>query len=422
MRFLAIRAVLAVFFIIILFFIIAFARGYRFSMTDKKLVSTGILAVSSSPDGAKIIVNDRFKGATNTNLTVPPGTYTVTITKDGYIDWKDTVTVKGEIVTKIDALLLPQNPSLSPLTSLGVAKAQYFPISDKVFFISDNINRATQSAALEEDEVPLEKDGVYVLDIGKNPLSIFDPLKLLVARSTFPAGSDISRHEITLSPDGDQFIFTLLNKADVPIKSYLLPTDDISNQLFDITASKNQIETAWRAKTASTSAKILETFKKPLPQTATEAFDVIAFSPDESKILYLAKTTTTIPVVIKPRLVGSNQTPEVREITAGELYVYDKKDDRNYHINIPDNRTNKTNNAAKIQNTIFWYSDSNRLIIKEADRIAIMDYDGTHKQTVYSGPFEDEFLAVSGDGKLLILANLNPQNNDYPDVYAVGIR
>ena len=69
-----------------------------------------------------------------------------------------------------------------------------------------------------------------------------------------------------------------------------------------------------------------------------------------------------------------------------------------------------------------WYPDSQHIVINEGKTIAVVDYDGQNKQTVYSGPYQKNFFALTTDGKILGLANLNPEMNDYPDIYAVGIR
>ena len=60
--------------------------------------------------------------------------------------------------------------------------------------------------------------------------------------------------------------------------------------------------------------------------------------------------------------------------------------------------------------------------MRETNKITIVDYDNSNKQTVYSGPIVSDFISITTDGRLLILANLNPQTNKLPDVYAVGIR
>ena len=76
----------------------------------------------------------------------------------------------------------------------------------------------------------------------------------------------------------------------------------------------------------------------------------------------------------------------------------------------------------ELGNLLLWHPNSTQLILKKTNEIDIFDFDGTHVQTVYSGPFEKDFLGVTGDGRLLILANLNPQKNSFPDIYAVGVK
>lgn len=385
------KSLLAQMFFVILFILtlvslIGYARGYRINFSKKTISSTGILVASSYPDGAKIYINNELSGATNSNLTLPPGKYQVEIKKDGYSSWKKNITVKGELVIKADALLFPQNPSLSPITSLGIIKAQFSEINSKTIILSENDD--------------LEKDGIYLLENSKKTLSIFNPLKLLVLKSTFLEDFDLKGSGLKFSPDGKQIIFT------TPTAAYLISTEEQTTQPFDITNSKETMEQAWARDEEKNIQKILETFKDPLPKIASDSFKIISFSPDESKILYEATKSATLPLIIDPPLIGANQTQEERDLKKGNLYVYDKKEDKNF----------------KIPNPLLWFPDSTHLIIKEEKQISIINYDGENKQTVYSGPFEQDFVAVTSDGKLLILANLNPQTNKLPDVYAVGIK
>ena len=62
------------------------------------------------------------------------------------------------------------------------------------------------------------------------------------------------------------------------------------------------------------------------------------------------------------------------------------------------------------------------VVINEEKNITVVQYDGTNAQSVYSGPYETAFFGLNSDWKLLILANLNPSNNRYGDIYEVGIR
>ena len=387
---------------------VAFARGYRLDYINKKVVPTGILIASSTPDGAKIFINGVFRGATNQNISLSPGTYTVEISKDGYTSYKNQVIIRGEVVSQANATLFPLNPSLTPLTSLGITHAQYFANANKVAIIADNPAVATSSEILATD---LEKSGLFILDTTRRPLSIFNPLKLIVGKSKLPTDS-LTDTQNLISPDGKELLFTINATSKFPI-TYLVTTDENTTNLFETTRSKLTVITAWKEKEMEQIDKILETFKKPFYELAKENFEIVHFSPDETKVLYRAKANVNIPIIIKPRLIGSNQTVETREIIINNLYVYDKKEDRNYLIG---------SISELPQENIFWYPDSLHLIINEKKQISIIKYDGTEKQAVYSGPLEQNFVGVTQEGKLLILANLNPQKNTLPDLYAVGIR
>lgn len=399
MKSLLTRLFIIAFFIASLFFLIAYARGYRINLKKKSLESTGILVASSSPDGGKIYIDGKLKGATNSNISLPPGKYQVEIKKDGYTSWQKTLTIKGELVVKAAALLFPQNPSLSPATSLGVVKAQFDPRLNKIIILSEN-----------EDE---EKDGIYFLDNSKRTLTLFSPLKLLVLKSNIPYRFSFKDSQLLFSPEGKQILFSI----EEPVAaSFLLSTEEETEVPFEITKSKEAVIEAWEKEEKENIERILQTFKEPLPKIASDSFKIVSFSPDETKILYQAEKKTELPLIIKPPLIGANQTEEARELKKGSLYVYDKTEDKNFPILLPNNKSLITNNS------ILWFPDSNHLILNEEEKISVLDYDGTNKQTVYSGPYQADFLAVSADGKLLILVNLNPQTNELPDVYAVGIR
>lgn len=404
MKSLLIKLTLAGIFILILVALIGYARGYRINFSKKTISPTGILVASSYPNGAKIYLNNKLYGATNSNINLPPGKYWLEIKKDGYSSWKKQITIKGEIVVKVEVLLFPQNPSLSPVTSLGVTKAYFSQNSEKTIIFS-------------QSEDP-EKQGVYLLENVKKPISIFNPLKLLVKKSSFSQQFDLKDCQAQFSPDGKEIIFT------TPSSSYLLSTEELTDQPFDISNSKETIEQAWQKEEKQNLEKILETFKDPMPKIASQSFKIISFSPDESKILYQANKNTNLPLIINPPLIGTNQTKEEREIKKGSLYVYDKKEDKNFRISISQSLIAKLTKSLELPtpNVILWYPDSNHLVINEEKQISIVDYDGENKQTVYSGPFDPDFLAVTPDGKLLILANLNPQTNKLPDIYAVGVK
>src|SRR3989344_4094426 len=182
----------------VIFSIIAYARGYRFDFKDKTISSTGILAISSSPKAAKVFINEDLKGVTDLNVTLPPGNYTVEITKEGYIPYKRSLTLKGEIVETIDPILFPINPSLSPLSNLGIVKAVRVAQTDNIVLVSENDS---------------ETDGIYLFDASSKPITIFAPLKTLLLKDKLPVGSILENTSIIFSHDYTQAII------EVPIEN-----------------------------------------------------------------------------------------------------------------------------------------------------------------------------------------------------------
>ncbi len=417
------RIGLTALFFTIVFCVIAYARGYRPNFQTRSLESTGIIATSSSPKAAKVYVNGILKGVTDLNLTLPPGEYTVEMKKEGYTDWSKKVILKGEIVISLDGLLFPKNPSLSPITSLGVSRAIPVDQTDRMILVADNAD--------------LEKDGVYSFSLGNRPLSLLPPLKPLILKKNLPPAVSINSLTITYSPDYQEGIFEFTSEQGTV--SYLLSLDEENTQPFDITSSKETLIAAWKEEKNREIRKILETFPKPISKIASDSFRLVAFSPDETKVLYQATKTTVLPPIITPPLIGANQTKEERTLKQNALYVYDRKEDKNFEVTniqlpsmtpMPVPRTLSLTPTPQpllymdesLLYTITWYADSKHFVINEKRQIFVIDYDGANKRTIYSGPFEEDFFTVTREGKLLILTNLNPQHNTSSDLYEVGIR
>jgi hypothetical protein len=502
-----IRGSIVVAFFAVLVVIIALARGYRLDLSEKTVTSTGILALNSAPNAAKIYINDELEGVTNTNLTLPPGDYSIRITKEGFTEWQKDVTLLGEIVLSFEAVLFPRNPSLSPLTNLGIQRALPVGQSDTIMLFSETGDP--------------EQDGIYILDGNSRRLSLSSPLQPIVTAEVLPDTLSIASAEVSFSPDYQEAIITFPvgSFADDPVipdgsqpdeitdettppsaeaseetesnaagsstadsdqpavetVSYLMSLTEENTELFEVTDSEDSLLNAWEQERQQQLAKILETFPEEIEQIATDSFRIIAFSPDETKILYQAIDEEVLPLAITPPLIGANQTLEEREIQPGLVYVYDRTEDKNFPIPVElddagfpadeavlpsetkpteeapspsdpplastDGATGSQDQLATdeaaidatrldisayqnldIMRTIQWYPSSFHLVLNETDTIAVIEYDGTNRQAVYSGPYSGQFFALNSDWKLLVLANLNPQNNQFQDVYEIGIR
>lgn len=385
---LILRVLFLLAFIGILIAVIGYARGYRLDIENRSLKSTGIIAATSYPKAAKIYINGELKGVTDTNIALPPGNYQVEIKKEGYTSWSKKINLKGELVINADPVLFPTNPSLSPLTNLGVIKA--IPTED-----GDNI-------------VIIASESAYLFDVGKKTLPFFTPLNKIVDLSKFTNITDFSDTQITFSPDQKEAIFTWTDA------SYLLSLEEENLNPLEVTLSKDALVEAWQNEKNNNINKILETFPKDFDKIASSSFEIISFSPNETKVVYKAKESVDLPLMINPPLISTNQTPEVRSVVKDNIYVYDRKEDKNFLVLLP--------TTYPLQPNLKWYFDSRHFVIEEANKISMVDYDNTNKQTIYSGPFDKFFFNPTSDGKISILVNLNSQVNELPDLYLVGIR
>jgi len=386
-------------FIALLVSIIAYGRGYRWNFKNKSLNPTGIISINSSPNAAKVYLNGQLKGITDINLTLSPGDYKIEIKKDGYTNWNKTLKLKGELVYTIDAQLFPQNPSLTPLTNLGIVKTVSVDQTEKIIIFSDN-----------NDPI---KDGIYLFEANKRTLSLFPPLKLLILKKNIPlANINFKNTQVYFSADYKEAIFDFNSDAQEN-KAFLFALEGDNTNLFDVTNSKDTLIVAYEEEKTKEINKVLETFPDEISKIATSSFKMINFSPDKTKFFYQTTENLKLPLAIDPPLVAVNQTEDQRNLTKDSFYIYDKKEDKNYSLR---------NAQFAIGNFPQWYPDSKHLVFIESKKISVIDYDDSNKQIVYSGPFENSFFIITSDGKIITLTNLNPENNPLPDLYSIGIK
>jgi hypothetical protein len=422
-------------FLVIFVGVIAFARGYRFSPTQGKITSTGILSVNSYPKQASIYVNDQLSGATDSNITLPYGTYSVEVKKEGYSSWQKTVSLKGEIVMSLNAKLFLKNPALTPLTSIGVTKAVSVGNTDRLIAVSKSGD--------------LENDGIYLFEPSSQPVAIFPSLKMIMSAAILPVQFDLNSAEFIFDPTYRQAIVTFSQNTEKIDKnesekletvSYLLKLDTQNLKLYNLSSTKDSIIEKWNLDRQKEVIKIIETLPKKLQSVARDSMLIVSVSPDDKKLLYIATSNNTLPLVITPPLIGANQEPESRDIATGKLFVYDKREDKNYEItaikmpelpkkkvlNDSDLNSNVEINEvysflSKVRKTVTWFPTSDYLAVNEGEKISAISYDNAHKEVLYAGPYDTEYFNISGEGEILTLINLNPQSNSQGDLYSISL-
>lgn len=373
--------------------VIAYARGYRFDTTNPGLNSTGILVATSEPNGAQVFIDGEFSGATNSNINLDPGNYDVTITKEGYHTWNRTMRVQGEIVVTTGATLFLRNPGLAPLTATGVQDPIISSDMTKIAYI------ASPSAT-----------GI----VGKN-----------VYESTIEAPT--------------LFVYDFAGK-NLPFSKNPQPYSGTREQLID----------EWELEATIARDRAIASLPPSFGTIATASMRLLSFSPDDTKVLYEATASAMLTRSINPPLLGSRTNNDVRVLEPGEFYVYDAKEDRNYHITeelgdladklrekvdvqntldeldarnrIPANRTDST--ASHFEPLpVFWFGTSQHLVLVGNNTISLMEFDGGNKTLVYSGPFENGYVFSHLSGhQLIIMTTFNPEASMAPSLYTLNLR
>ena len=407
----AIYIVTIVFLIVATITVVLYGRGYNFNFGDGKIgiLGTGLLAATSQPDGAGIYINGHLTSATNNTINLAPGEYDVKISKMGYSNWEKKIKIEKEVVSSVYALLIPTAPKLDNITQAGVSNPIIDPTRTKIAY----------TVSSSDDS---RKNGVYILDMGLRPILTLQSSSSQIADDTI---DNFSKALLTWSPDAKEIMATISAGPASPrgeqndMTTYLLKTSFNENPQ-DITATLASVNSSWRELKNNLDKSQLLGFKTNLQNLVKENFTILSWSEDETKILYVASKSATLPAIIIPPLIGTNPTSQEREIKEGSVYVYDIKEDKNFKIldTMPENISQDFINSFPLN----WFTDSKHLIYVANGKIDIMDYDGQNKTTIYAGPFMNDYAFSWPDGsKILILTNLgNP--NSLPNLYTIGLK
>ncbi|MBI3385950.1 PEGA domain-containing protein [Candidatus Gottesmanbacteria bacterium] len=383
--------------------VIAYGRGYRFDFSRGSLKATGLLVVHSDPTGAQILLDGKLNSATAATLNLLPGWYTVTVSKEGFQSWSQRVKVQGEVVAHADALLIPSNPSLTAITASGVANPVLSPDGTKLAYVIP-----VPSGIQTNGTVLTTTPGIWVLDVVDKPLGLNRDARQ-ITKST---AVDFSKATLQWSPDSKQIFATIGSKTTSV--SYLLDTDKLNDSLV-ATQDIKTLQSQWADLATQRDKEKLATLPLDLVKVATTSMGFRSFSPDETKILYEATASATIPTIMNPPLIGSNPTQEQRTLERGAVYIYDITEDKNFVIKVPF--------SLAASQLLQWLPTSRQLLLVGKDKIEILDYDGTNQRTAYSGPFWDSFAVPwASGGKIVILTNLNPSASTINNLYAVNLR
>jgi len=378
-----------------------YARGYRFDFDKTQFTPNGLLVIKSDPDGAQVLINGELKTATNATVPLPPATYDISVQKEGYITWSKRLKIDKEIVTESTAHLFKSAPSLSSITFLSsINPTPSRDFSKIAYAVPPNLTNNNE-----------DKSGLWVMEMINLPLGFSrEPQRI--------TDGNLSNADWKWSPDGRQILITKQTSV------FLLNSGDFTpqNRLINVASRKEEILKEWEEELAKKLKSQLARLPDKLESILVRKASTTLISPDEDMVLYTASGSATIPdELIKP-VPGASTQKQERNIKNRNTYVYDIKEDRNFLIDSEDNLIIEGGFISKAERRLSWLPTSRHLIIAEKEKVIIMDYDGTNRQTVYAGSYvaPNAFPTLSTD-RLIILTNLGA-NSSPPNLYSLSIK
>lgn len=376
--------------------VILYGKGYNFSFGNGKIgiSGTGLLAATSQPDGAGIYINDHLTSATNNTISLPPGEYQIKIAKSGYSSWQKKIKIEKEVVSTAFALLFPTAPKLENITDTGISNPVVDPSNTKIAY------------TVSSSDTP-RKNGVYILDMSLRPILTLQSSSTQIADDTIDT---FSKARLSWSPDAKELVATISAEGNIST-TYLLKTSFNQNPQ-DVTETLGSVNASWNKEKESQEKSQIFGLKAKLIDMINQNFEILSWSNDESKILYTASQSANLPIIINPPMIGTNSTPQEKNINKGSIYVYDLKEDKNFKIL----------DSMPKELPLTWFTDSKHLIYVNDKKISIMDYDGQNKITIYAGPFIDTYAFAWPDGsRILILTDLGNLTIS-PNLYTIGLK
>ncbi len=370
---------------------ILYATGYRVSLngdSSGKIISgTGLLVATSRPDGARLLINNNLTTATNNTINLKPGGYDVRIEKDGYLPWTKRIIIKNGLVSEANAFLFPAAPKLEAVTTIGVSAV--------------TMDRSGSLLSYAVASASASRNGIYVLDMNARNLIFLEAAGTQIVEDVLDDFSSVQ--ELSFSPDGKELLAKLPNGA-----YYLLAADSKNQTPRDVTNILLQVEEDWKQQKSELDKKILDSLSRDLSKAALTHFKNIMPAPEGDKILYEASISARLPVILRNPVPSVNSTPDQREITAGKIYVYDIREDKNYLI-------------SDSPNNYLWHAGGRHLISARDGKINIVEYDGGNLNTVYNGRFLDNLVFPWPNGLSIAIVTRLSESAPY-NIYRISLQ
>lgn len=380
------------------------AKGYTFSPKQGRLVGTGIISVSSLPNGASVYIDGHLTTATDTTISsLPPKKYKIKIAKEGYADWENEIEVREGLVSEVKATLFPALPTIYPLTYNGAINPTLSPDNQHIAFAVPLIN----------DQHARQKGGVWVWTFESTPIAFArgsQPHQLIASSSDL----DFAKATFRFSPDSKQLLVTIQQggqPGEANQRNYLLDTEATTTpaNLRDITPQIQSTLKQWDEDLKVSERAKIDSLTNLKARNVASTSASVKWSPDETKFMFTDQ-----------QQVANGKTPTQRK-------VYDLEKDKSFDLPA----------ALSYQ----WLADSRHIILVadelsdeqglhsfgtkpgKAARVSVIDFDGTNQIPIYSGNFDKQAVFPWSDGsKLVVLTTFPNPAGAVPNLFGINLK
>ena len=354
--------------------LVFYAGGWRVNLEQQTLTQTGMLAVRSLPEGAKVFLDGKLTTATDQTIdSLSPGTYHLRVIKEGFTPWEKVVEVFPELVTDITAVLVSQSPRLEPLTNTGVSAYALSSSQDRLAYTTKNSDRP----------------GIWSVSLAGTAVNLFRTSASVLISDT---GNYLysNAEKLAWSPDDRE----MLIKMNVEGYYWLDLTTSPPRLIEELTDPEPALA-EWQAKVTRNRQKYLERVEIPTELVEVALDPATVWSPDEQKFLY--------------RVTGQDSV-EYRVHNLEEPLPIGEQ--RNYvPLRLPPDH----------EPQVTWYSDSYHLILVYEAEIRLIRIDGSNNTQIYGGPLVSPTVyPTPGGDRVIILASF--KENVPSDLYTVSLR
>lgn len=363
------------------------ARGYSFDFQKKTLTETGLLLVNSIPDGGLVFIDDKPTSlATNGSLSLAPNEYHLRIQKPGFFTYLKTVKIEKELITRVDALLIPAFPELKPLSLTGAKNPLISPDGTKIVFAT---------------ETEPEK-GLWILDLNEKPFGLTTRPGQILADDTENSRGETgflySQGILSFSFDSKKILLENVPAASGKTANFLL---DLQSHAKETVNDLESIKSLWLKEKQLNQGRLEEGLKPSFIEKITKLTEP-SFSPDGNWILYQAQ---------------NNQNKEFKLLKIKET-INNKK--------LPGE---KIILATADFASVLWFPDSAHLLILEKKAandkhgtISLVELDNENKTKIFEGTVLGQTIFPYPSGSLIaILTNFSPESNQ-TNLYSINLR